>query len=435
MTMSNSDIGPGLRQTNLPNGIRIVSDLMTSVESVTLGAWFDVGSRNETADVGGVAHVLEHMAFKGTHRRRAPDITEEIEAVGGHINAYTAREITAYHAKILKVDVGLAIDILADILQNSVFDEAELAKERAVILQEIGEAADSPTDVMFDVFHETAYPDQALGRPILGRADVVGNMPRSAVVDFVASHYGGEQMVFSAAGNIDHDTLAEAVARGFGTLAPKPPQPAAAACYRGGEARIDRDLEQVNLALGFPGLGYHDPDLVAMAVFARILGGGMSSRLFQEIRERRGLAYSIQTFGSTYRDAGLFGIYAGTGEQQVAELVAVICDELAEFANSDLDAEVARARTQLISGILMGRESTYVRCEDMADNLLTYGRIIGVPELIDRIEAVDPDAVRRVARRMIQAVPTLVAIGPLSHLEDYDSVCRRLGAAPPSGTM
>lgn len=419
--------GTGLHHTKLANGVQIISDPMSTVESVSLGAWFGVGARNEAPEVNGVAHFLEHMAFKGTKRRGPSDIAEEIEAVGGHLNAYTSREQTAYYAKVLKDDVGLAVDILGDILQNSTFEQEELARERTVILQEIGQAADTPDDVIFDLFQETAFPDQALGRPVLGRAEVVGEMSRDAIVDFVGSNYGGEQMIFSAAGNVDHDALVASVDAGFGGLGRKQPAAVQASRYAGGEYREERDLEQVHLILGFPAVNFHDPDFHAQQVFSMLLGGGMSSRLFQEIREKRGLVYSIYSFTSAYQDNGLLGIYAGTGEEQVAELVPVVCEELMKITEADLEAEVTRSRTQLKSGLLMSRETTSSRCEQVAQHMLVYGRVMPVDEIVAKVDAVDAESVRRVARKLLKGKPTVAAIGPLSRLETHEALCGRLG--------
>ena len=425
MRFTNPVAGTNLGFTRLDNGIQVVSDPMTSVESVSLGAWFMVGTRNEPSEVNGVAHFLEHMAFKGTRRRGPADIAEEIEAVGGHLNAYTSREQTAYFAKILKGDMGLAVDLLGDILQNSTFEEEELARERTVILQEIGQTADTPDDIIFDRFQQTAYPNQALGRPVLGRADVVGAMPRKAIVDFITRNYGGGQMIFAAAGNVDHDALVAEVAAAFGLLGERDPEVVQQALYSGGEYREERDLEQVHLILGFSGVDFHDPDFYAQQVLSMVLGGGMSSRLFQEVRERRGLVYSIYSFTSAYQDEGLLGVYAGTGKAEVAELVPVVANELQKLTYEDLDAEVTRARAQLKSGLLMSRETTSNRCEQVAQHLLVYDRVKSVSEIVNNVDSVDADAVRRVARRLLSETPTLAAIGPLSKLESYETLCGR----------
>ncbi|WP_193184414.1 M16 family metallopeptidase [Nisaea sediminum] len=416
----------GVRITELSNGIRVVTDRMASVESVSLGAWLNVGTRHEVAAENGVAHLLEHMVFKGTKRRSAPQIAEEIEAVGGHMNAYTAREQTAYYVKVLKQDVALGVDILSDILTESTFDETELSRERHVILQEIGQAADTPDDIVFDYFQEVAYPDQAMGRPVLGRSEIVRDMSRDGVMSFINGNYAGDILVFSAAGNVEHDRVVEAVERGFGSLAAQSGAKTEAAAYKGGESRVEKDLEQLHLLLGFEGMGFHDEDFYAQQVLSMLFGGGMSSRLFQEVREKRGLVYSIYSFSAAYNDGGMFSIYAGTGEKDAAELVPVVCDELKDVAESVTEQEVERARTQLRSGLLMSRESTSNRCEQLAQHMLVYGRPVPVEELVAKVDAVDTDAIRRTAKRLLASTPTLAALGPTGQLESYDSIRARL---------
>lgn len=414
------------RITTLDNGLRIVTDPMASVESATLGVWVGVGTRDEAPEVNGVAHLLEHMAFKGTSRRSALAIAQEIEAVGGYLNAYTSRENTAYYARVLKEDTGLALDILADILQNSVFDAEELSRERAVVLQEIGQANDTPDDIIFDHFQETAFPDQPLGRPVLGSAEIVRNLSRDAVAGYLGAHYGGPRMVLSAAGAVDHDRLVARAAEAFRDLpaiAPTGPQPAR---YAGGDFRRNRDLEQLHLIVGFDGVGYHDPDFYAESVLSTLLGGGMSSRLFQEIREKRGLVYSIYSFSSFYADGGIFGIYAGTGEEDVTELLPVLCDEIVKVAEDATEEEVSRASAQMKASLLMGLESTMARAEQVAQQMLIYGEPQGLEEIVARIEAVDVDAVRRVARRLRNGPPTIAALGPTGRLESHDSIKSRL---------
>jgi predicted Zn-dependent peptidase len=412
--------------TKLTNGIRVVSDKMDAVESVSMGAWFGIGTRNESASVNGVAHVLEHMVFKGTKKRHASEIAEEIEFAGGHLNAYTSREQTAYYAKLLKDDIGLGVDILADILQNSTFEEQELERERSVILQEIGQAADTPDDIIFDHFQATAYPDQALGRPVLGTADIVGEMSRDAVIKFITNNYGGGQMVFSAAGNVDHEDLVDRVQLQFSSLPKKAVSKIEPANYLGGDWRQYKDLEQVHLILGFPAATFYDPDFYAQQVLSMLLGGGMSSRLFQEVREKRGLVYSIYSFTSAYRDSGMLGIYAGTGEREIQELIPVVCEELLTITYCDLESEVQRSKTQLRSGLLMSRETNTNRCEQMAQHLLVHGQIMTVSEIIEKVNAVDVDSVRRVAKKIIATKPTLTALGPISNLESYQKFCDRL---------
>src|SRR5579864_9117917 len=350
----------------LANGLRIVTDRVDTVATVSLGLWVDFGTRNEAPNINGVAHFLEHMAFKGTERRTARDIAEEIEAVGGHLNAYTSRESTAYYAKVLKEDVGLALDILADILLNSSFDPAEFERERTVILQEIGQANDTPDDIIFDHFQERAFPDQAMGRPVLGSADVLRRLSREAVMAYLRDNYGAGRMVLSASGNLDHDRIVELADNLLSTMpavgAAGNADAAEPARYVGGEHRQGRDLEQLHLVLGFPGPTLTDPDYYAASVLSTAFGGGMSSRLFQEVREKRGLAYTIHSFAHSFTDGGLFGIYAGTGEDDAGELVPVLCEETLRLADGLTAVELARAKAQIKAGILMSLESTGARC-------------------------------------------------------------------------
>jgi predicted Zn-dependent peptidase len=338
-----------VRLSQLSNGLRVLTDSMDTVETVSIGIWVDVGTRHEPASVNGVAHLLEHMAFKGTERRSALAIASEIEAVGGHLNAYTSREHTAYYAKVLKQDTGLAVDILADILQHSVFDAAELERERAVILQEIGQAQDTPDDIIFDFFQEKAYPDQPMGRPVLGRAEIVRAIQRDTVARYLKDNYAAPGMLLVAAGNCDHGDLAALAEKQFAGL-PRQSQAASdPARYEGGDHRETRDLEQAHIVLGFPGFASSDPDYPAVSVVSAALGGGMSSRLFQEIREKRGLVYSIYSFVQGYSDGGMFGVYAGTGEKEAAELLPVLCEEIAKLKHGFGPEELARARAQLKS--------------------------------------------------------------------------------------
>ena len=415
-----------VRITTLGNGMRVVSDPMPHVESVSLGVWVGVGTRHEPAEINGVAHLLEHMAFKGTRQRSARAIAEEIEAVGGQINAYTAREQTAYHAKMLTEDLPLAVDILADILQDSVFDETELARERAVILQEIGQANDTPDDVIFDHFQAVAYPDQPLGRPVLGEAEVIRGMPRDRIVNYMQQNYRAGDMILAAAGKVDHDGLVALADEKFGRLPGGSSGAVTPASYRGGEFRQARELEQVHLVLGFNGVAIGDPAFYVQTVLSNLLGGGMSSRLFQEIREDRGLVYSIYSFASSYADAGLFGIYAGTGEDEVAELIPVLCAEIRKVAGSVDEAEVERSRAQLRASLLMALESSGARCDQIAQHLLIFGRVLSVDELVAKVEAVDAAAVAALARRLFATPPTLAAIGPIERIVPFAAIAEQL---------
>jgi len=417
----------GIRITRLDNGLLVASDAMTSVESASVGLWVGVGTRHENAAENGLAHLIEHMVFKGTRRRDAAAIAREIEDVGGHMNAYTSREQTAYYAKVLADDLPVAVDLIADILQDSVFDPDELDRERSVIVQEIGQVADTPDDIIFDQFQEAAYPAQGLGRPVLGRVEVVQSMSRDALIGYIDTNYGPGVSVLAAAGRVDHDALVELAAARFDHLPGRAVAATDAARYSGGEVRVERELEQLHVVLGFRGVAYHDPDFHAMQVFSTLYGGGMSSRLFQEIREKRGLAYSVYSFTSSYQDDGTLGVYAGTGADEIDEVMPIIVEQLHDVAaNLDPD-ELARARTQLKASLLMSRESTGTRCEQLANHLLIYGRPPVVADIVAKVEAVDEAAIRRVVARLLSAPPTLAAIGPTAALESYDTLKARLG--------
>jgi predicted Zn-dependent peptidase len=415
------------RVTTLPNGLRVATDAMPHVDTVSLGLWVGVGTRSETPEINGVAHMLEHMAFKGTEGRSARAIAEAIEDVGGHLNAYTTREHTAYYAKVLTDDVPLAVDIVSDILQHSVYDEEELTRERTVVLQEIGQAVDTPDDIVFDHFQATAFPDQPLGRPVLGKAQIVERLSRSDLVDYQRGHYGAGNMIAVAAGNIEHDRFVDQIGTAFAGLPPAPSNGLDHAAYRGGGDHEERDLEQVHLVIGFPGVSFYDPDYYTHTLYSMVLGGGMSSRLFQEVREKRGLVYSIYSFSATYRDGGLLGIYAGTGQESLEQVVPVICEQLAEIAHTVSGAELDRARAQLRAGTLMARESTSSRAESLAQQMLVHGRPIPVAELLQKLEAVDLEDIKRVARATPQAQPTVVTLGPGGTLDAFEAIRSRLG--------
>jgi len=415
--------------TKLANGLHVITDTMDTVETASVGAWVGVGARHEPAEINGITHLLEHMAFKGTKRRSAQAISEEIEAVGGHLNAYTSRENTAFYAKVLKEDTALALDIVADIIQHAVIDPDELERERQVIIQEINQANDTPDDIIFDRFNEAAYPDQAIGRPVLGSAEIVGTVPRDTVLGYLRGEYAAPRIVVSAAGRVDHDTIVKLAEKSFTALAPNGNATTHAPRYRGGEVREERDLDQVQIVLGFDGLSYADPDYYALAVHSTLLGGGMSSRLFQEVREKRGLVYSIYSFAQSYEDGGLYGIYAGTGEDEVAEIIPLIAQEMLAVCDGVRPEEMQRARAQLKASTLMALESTSSRAEQAARQFQIYGRVIPVEETIAKIEEVDAAAVERVAARIVRSPLTLAAIGPTGGIESYDAIAARFAAA------
>lgn len=417
-----------IQTTTLPNGLRVITDTVASVDSVAIGIWAHVGTRNEAAADNGVAHLVEHMMFKGTQKRSSRDIAEVIENVGGHMNAYTSREITSYHIHLLKEDVDLALDVLSDMIQNSTMPEDELAKERYVVLQEIGMCNDTPDDVVFDHFYETAYPKQALGAPILGRGDIIESMSRDTLMGYVKKFYTPQNLVISAAGNIKHDTLVQMVQEKFDALPDNQTRDNDVGQYQGGDFRQQKELEQAHLILGFQGISRTDDDYYTAQALATILGGGMSSRLFQTIREDRGLVYSIYAFHSSYVDNGVFGVYAGTGEKDVAELIPVTCDELLKATHDLSEDEIIRVKAQLKAGLLMGRESMMSRADSQAKTLIFRNKAIDVENIKSKVDAIDKAALQRVATKIFSSPLTVTGLGPLSKLENFDTIKNRLAA-------
>lgn len=415
-----------VRFTTLPSGLRVITDSMDSVETVATGVWVAAGTRHETEDVNGISHLLEHMAFKGTQRRSAQDIAEEMDNVGGQLNAYTSRDHTAYFAKVLKEDTPLAIDILSDILLNPVMNGEELAREQYVVVQEIYQASETPDDIIFDHFQATAFPDQPMGWPVLGEEDIVRSITPQGLKDYMAGNYASDTMVVSAAGAVNHDEFVDLVKKAFARLPAKAAVKEPPGRYVGGEFRQRRDLEQAHIVLGFSGVDFDDSDFYNLAALSTLLGEGMSSRLFQEIREKRGLVYTVFSNAQSFSDSGLFSIYAGTGRDDVTELVPVLCEEIKKVADRVSDAEVARARAQLKAGILMSLESPSSRCAQRARQILVYGRPLTMKEVIEKVEGVGPSDITAAAQRIFSSPPTLAALGNLDKLESLDGIAARL---------
>ena len=405
-----------IKTTTLPNGLRIVTDFIPHVDSINIGVWIKAGTRYEEKHYNGVAHFLEHMAFKGTERRTAHQIAEEVERVGGYLNAYTSRETTAYYARVLKEDLGIAVDILTDILQHSTFDPREMELERTVILQEIGQSYDTPDDILFDYFQDAAYPNQPVGWPILGPAEIIQTMPRQTLMDFMHGHYHPSRMVVAAAGNVDHAQLCDLVAKHYTVFNTKVPAKPLAGIYKGGDKREQRTLEQLHLALGFKGVSMNDDNYFTANLYSNILGNGMASRLFQEIREKRGLVYTIYSFLTAQEDTGVFGVYAGTSSKDGAELLKVLHDELQKSTHTLTEAELDRAKRQTKAGLVFAYESPLSRVKRLAYHLLMYDRIIDLDETVGKIEAVTLDGVHACAKEMLATPTTFAAVGPLDGL-------------------
>ncbi|HML07501.1 MAG TPA: pitrilysin family protein [Xanthobacteraceae bacterium] len=412
---------------SLHSGIKVVTDAMPHLESASLGVWINSGSRHERSDEHGISHLLEHMAFKGTRRRTARQIAEEIEAVGGDLNAATGAESTAYYARVLKADVPLALDVLADILSEPVFDREELSREQNVIVQEIGAVADTPDDLIFEHLQVTAFPDQPLGRSILGTPKTVRSFDRTKLGAYLARHYRAPDIVVAAAGAVDHQAVVGEVERRFaGFNGPAGPAPEAAR-FGGGTHVEKRELEQVHIALALAGVSQNDPALFSLQVFNNVLGGGMSSRLFQEARERRGLCYSIYSFHVPYCDVGMFGLYAGTDAADAAELMRLIVDEIAGCAETISEPEVARAKAQMKVGLLMALESSGARVEQLARQMIAWGRPIPLGELVAKVEAVTVESARAAGRALIDRGKLATAVlGFGSGLESTAAIAETL---------
>jgi predicted Zn-dependent peptidase len=403
--------------TKLPNGLRVAADEMKEVETVSVGVFVNTGSRNESPTINGISHFLEHMAFKGTKKRSAKQIAEEFEGIGGRINAYTSKEKTVYYAKVLKQHAEFAVEFLADILQNSTFDKVELEKERGVILQEIAMTNDTPDDIVFDYFQEAAYPKQALGRSILGPVANIKKFGRDDFSDYIGKQYNYGNMAVVAAGAIKETDLVKWSKKYFtklGTAKIKDVEPAK---YQGGDFRKEKKLEQINLVMGFDGVSYMDDDHYTAQILAMILGGGMSSRLFQEVRENRGLAYSIYAFNQSHYDSGLFAIYAGTTPEKTNELLDATKKEIEKICKKISDKELQRVHTQFEAGLLMAKESTSSRMQKLGGDILALNRVVPDREIMKKIAAVKKSDVTKLAEKIfLTSKPTFAAIGNVKNI-------------------
>jgi predicted Zn-dependent peptidase len=415
-----------VESTTLPGGLRVVTDAMDGLETASLGVFVAAGSRDETEAEQGLSHLLEHMAFKGTARRDARAIAEAIESAGGDLNAATSVESTAYYARVLREDSGLALDVLADILIASLFDPRELEREKDVILQEIAALQDTPDDLVFDLFNAAAFPGQPIGRAILGTAEGVRRFDRDAIRAYLQRHYVAQNIVIAAAGAVDHAKICDETAEKFAdlpTFTPKAPTPAH---YVGGEIKLSKRLEQTQVIIGFEGLAFADPQNYAAHIFANAVGGGMASILFQEVREKRGLAYSISSFHWSYLDAGLFGFEAATGGRDVKELVKVSLDALAEAAHSLSASDMARAKAQTKVGLLTALESSSARAEQIARQTMIFDRVIPRQEMIDRIDGLSLTEVRAAGARLLRTAPTVAILGATAKAPGAAEVSARL---------
>ncbi len=414
--------------TRLANGINVVTHHMPHLETVALGIWVKAGARDEQPEENGIAHFLEHMAFKGTTRRTAREIAEEIESAGGEINAATGMETTTYYARVLKNDWALALDILADIFTEPELDPEELERERDVILQEIAAAHDQPDDLVFDLAQAASFGDHPLGRSILGTHDLVGTLSRGQILNWRNRNYYGARMVVAAAGNVDHRAIAAEAERLLGAIEtgqqPQRDPPSFVP-----SARIaEKPLDQAHVVMTFEAPSYRDPDIYVLQVLSNILGGGMSSRLFQEVREKRGLCYSVFSFGSAYEDTGQVGVYAATSPEHSNELMDLTTEIMMSVTRQVSEAEVARAKAQLKASLVMNLESASSRADQIARQFLAFGYVPAIGSLVAKIEAVTTEQVRALAERLFKAkAPGFSAVGHVARLPLYDTLAQRFG--------
>jgi len=414
--------------TRLPSGLTVVTDAMPHLQSASLGVWVGAGCRHEREDEQGISHFLEHMAFKGTKRRTARQIAEEIEAVGGDLNAATSVEQTAYYARVLRADVPLALDVLSDILTNPTFEPEELAREKGVIVQEIGAVEDTPDDLIFEYLQGITFPDQPIGRSILGTPETVRSFDARRLRAYLARNYRAPDMVIAAAGAVDHQAIVADVEKRFASFAAPEKSAPESARFVGGARIESRDLEQVHVAFALEGVPQRDPSIYSLQVFTNVLGGGMSSRLFQEVREIRGLCYAIYAFHAAYADTGMLGVYAGTDASDLPELMRVVVDQIGNAAETISEREIARSKAQMKAGLLMALESSGARAEQLARQMLIYGRPIPLEEIVGKIEAVTVESARAAGKALIgRSRPAVAVLGPGRGLERAAAIAESLG--------
>lgn len=416
--------------TTLNNGLRIATDSMNDIESVAISFWVGAGSRNETKENNGISHFLEHMAFKGTENRTAKEIAEQFDNIGGKINAFTSKERTVYHAKVLQENIEEAFEIMADILQNSIFDKEELEKERGVILQEISMTNDTPDDIIFDYFSETAYKNQPYGRSILGPTTNIKNFQSSDLQNYMQHNYGFNNIVVAACGKINHQQIVDLSVKYLQKINNNKISQPEKAKYNGGEFRKAKDLEQTHLIIGLQGVHNQSDEHYAASVLALILGGGMSSRLFQEVREKRGLAYSIYSYSSCSYDTGTFCFYSATSPEKVNELIAAACGEIIKCAEDITEEELARAIMQFKASILMSKENVVSRANKMGSNLLTYNHIIDEQEIIKKLQNLKVNDIKKLMSKILFGGKniTFTALGKVNNIMSYEKICEKLAA-------
>jgi predicted Zn-dependent peptidase len=414
--------------TVLDNDLRIISQQMKETEAITIELWMGVGSRHETKEQCGISHFLEHMAFKGTKLRSAKQIAEEFDNIGGQLNAYTAKENTVFYAKVLKDNFFEALEILSDIILNSAFELKEIELERDVVLQEIAMTNDSPDDIIFDLLQETAFNDQALGRSILGPVDIVKKLNQTDLKGYVSNHYTSTNCILSVAGNISHDKIVEFAQKSLSPMKKGSRSKKEEALYTGGMHRENRKLEQVHITFGFEGSSYKNTNAYAMQLLSAIIGGGMSSRLFQEIRENLGLAYSVNSFTSSFADTGMFYIYSATNPNKIAKLIDATFTQLHKATSDIKESELQKVKFQAKASLLMSLDSINSRASSMGRRLMCFDKYITNKEILENIEAVSLVEVKQLLEKTLSTKLTVAAIGKLNKLADYDVLSKRMTA-------
>lgn len=415
------------KQTILNNGLRIITSERPQNETVSLGIWVNTGSAYETEDINGISHFVEHMVFKGTEKRTSLQISEEIENVGGQNNAYTSREFTAFYAKMLKNDVELALDVIADFIMAPTFPEDEMVKEKEVVVQEIKQSFDTPDDIIFDYFQEKAFPEEPVGRTILGPEDKVRSFTAKDLHRYMEHNYAAENTVVVAVGNLKHEDFVRMTEQRMNNYRSKTDFVKAPQIYKGGFYAEKKPIEQAHFLLGFNGIEYYNPLYYPVSVFSTLFGGGMASRLFQEIREKRGLVYTVYSFMNSHRQSGVFGIYAGTSGEEIEKLVPVVADEIKKVIQEKVtQKELNRAKTQLKASMLMALESSSSSAEVIARHMLLYNRVIPTAETVERIENVTLDDIQSAAQKLFVSNPTYTLLGDLKAYPTYEQIQKLL---------
>lgn len=409
--------------TKLSNNLRIITESRPHTETVSLGIWINTGSAYETAENNGISHFVEHMVFKGTASRDAKQISEDIENVGGITNAYTSREFTVFYAKMLKNDIELAADVLCEFISAPTFKSEEMQKEKDVVIQEIKQTNDDPSDIVFDYFQETAFSGQPLGFCILGPVEKVRSFTADDLRNYMQTNYAAENIVISAVGNLQHEKFVDIIKQRLSDLRTKTSFKPERQTYTGGEFIKKRDVEQTQLLLGFPGVDYHDDKYYQTTILSTLLGGGMSSRLFQEIREKHGLVYSVYSFPNFHTQTGLFGIYAGLNQEDVAKCLPYIADEIKKITNEYVgERELNRVKVQLKANMMMSLESSSSTAEIYARQQLIHNRTIPSDEIIRKIDAVDKEDIMAMAQQIFSGKMTYTLLGNLQKYPDYAAV-------------